>query len=206
MRGYRKPIRLKGYNYSMAGGYFITVCTSRREYLFGEIINQEIKLSRPGEIVEEWWRKLKDKFPDVELDGYAIMPNHVHGIVILSEKEEKGVGAIHELPLPNNRFQRRRMLLPRIIGYFKMNSAKEINRLRDVRTTSLWQRNYYEHVVRNENELHRIRGYIQNNPLKWELDRENPLSKNFNSPNDLYWNGIYDPSGTIHELSLQTKK
>ena len=95
------------------------------------------------------------------------------------------------------------MLLPKIIGYFKMNSAKEINRLRDARTTSLWQRNYYEHIIRNENELDKIREYIQNNPLKWEFDRENPLCKNFNSPHDLYWKGIYDPVGVLHEVPPQ---
>jgi REP element-mobilizing transposase RayT len=203
MRDYRRTIRLKGYDYSRDGGYFITICTSRRVHLFGEIKNQEIKLNRPGEIVEEWWRKLKDKFSGVDLDGYTIMPNHIHGIVILSEKAPNGVGAIHELPLPKSRLQRRRMLLPKIIGYFKMNSAKEINRLPDAHTTSLWQRNYYEHIIRNENELRRIREYIQYNPLKWDLDRDNPQSRNFDMPADLYWKEIYDPAGAIHELPIQ---
>jgi putative transposase len=201
MRGYRETARLKDYDYSQAGGYFLTICTYKRRNSLGEVLNQEMKLSHEGEIVKMRWLNLRDKFANIDLDYYVIMPNHVHGIITILEE----VGAIHELPLQRNRLQRRRMLLPRIIGYFKMNSAKEINRLRDVPTTSLWQRNYYEHVVRNESELHKIREYIQNNPLKWELDRENPLSKNFNSPDDLYWKEIYDPARTIHELSLQTK-
>lgn len=87
---------------------------------------------------------------------------------------------------------RRQMLIPKVVGYFKMNSAKYVNRLRGVIGISLWQRNYYEHIVRNESELSRIREYIQNNSLKWDLDRENPSSKNFNLDHDDYWKEIYD--------------
>jgi REP element-mobilizing transposase RayT len=84
------------------------------------------------------------------------------------------------------------MLIPKIIGYFKMNSAKYVNRLRGAAGHTLWQRNYYDHVIRDENELSRIREYIHNNPLKWDLDRENPLSKNFDLDHDRYWKEIYD--------------
>ena len=188
MRRYRKTIRLRDYDYSKAGGYFITICTHNREHLFGAISNQEIMLSDEGRIVGQWWLELEGKFTNVRLDYYVIMPNHMHGIIIIPE----GVEAIHELPLQRNKIGRRRMMVPRIIGYFKMNSAKHINRLRDTAGTPLWQHNYYEHIIRNENELYRIREYIQNNPSKWDLDRENPLSKNFNLEHNRYWKEVYN--------------
>ncbi len=187
----RKLNRLRDYDYSEAGGYFITVCTFNREYLFGKISNQEIELNDIGEIVEQWWLKLENKFTEVKQDYHVIMPNHIHGIIMVSDGKND-VGAIHELPLPRDRIERRRMLIPKVIGYFKMNSSKYINRLRDATGYPLWQRNYYEHIIRNDNELYRIREYIQNNPLKWELDRENPLSKNFNMEHKQYWKEIYD--------------
>ena len=147
-------------------------------------------LNKTGETVKQWWLKLEDKFINVKLDNYVVMPNHIHGIIVVIEKDK--VGAIHELPLQSGMMLRRQMLIPKTIGYFKMNSAKYINRLRDAMGYPLWQRNYYEHVIRNENELDRITEYIQNNPLKWDLDRENPLSKNFNLDHDRYWKEIYE--------------
>jgi putative transposase len=192
MRRYRKAIRLKNYNYSEAGGYFITICTYNRKYLFGEILDQEVVVNDTGEVAEQWWLKLGYKFTNVKLDYYVIMPNHIHGIVIISE-EKNDVGAIHELPLlRRGRIERRQMLIPKIIGYFKMNSAKRINQLHDSTGDPLWQRNYYEHIIRNESELYRIREYIQNNPSKWDLDRENPVSKNFNLEHNQYWRKVYD--------------
>ncbi len=189
MKRSRKTIRLSDYDYSQAGGYFITICTCHREYLFGQVTNHQIVLNEAGDMVKRWWLKLADKFSDIELDSCVVMPNHIHKIIMVSRKR---VGAIHELPLPRDRIERRRMLIPKMIGYFKMNSAKCINLLCDTRGHSLWQRNYYEHVIRNEGELFRIRDYIQNNPLKWDLDRENPLSKNFDLDHDRYWKEIYD--------------
>jgi putative transposase len=187
MRKNRKGIRLRYYDYSQTGGYFITICTYNRKYLFGQVANQQITLNEAGDIVRRCWVKLANRFVNIELDSYVVMPNHIHGIIRVKENE---VGAIHELPL--QRSQRRRMLIPKIIGFFKMNSAKYINRSRDTTGHTLWQRNYYEHIIRTENELSRIRGYIQNNPLKWGLDREDPLSGNFDLNHDRYWREIYD--------------
>jgi len=187
----RRLRRLRNYDYSQAGGYFITICTYNREYLFGEIINQEMMLNYVGRIVEEWWVELEKKFSSVKLDDYVIMPNHTHGIITIVEGEWDDVGAIHELPL-QDKIERRRMLIPKMVGYFKMNSAKYVNRVRNTEGTPLWQRNYYEHVVRSEDEWNRIRQYIRNNPLKWQLDRENRMSKNFNLEHDRYWREIYD--------------
>jgi REP element-mobilizing transposase RayT len=189
MRRNRKAIRLRYYDYSQAGGYFITICTYNREHLFGQVTDHQIVLNEAGDVVKRWWLQLEDKFTGIKLGSCVVMPNQVHGIITVAEKE---VGAIHELPLRREKIERRRMLIPKIIGYFKMNSAKYVNRLRGAAGHTLWQRNYYDHVIRDENELSRIREYIHNNPLKWDLDRENPLSKNFDLDHDRYWKEIYD--------------
>jgi REP element-mobilizing transposase RayT len=147
-------------------------------------------LNKTGETVKQWWLKLEDKFINVKLDNYVVMPNHIHGIIVVIEKDK--VGAIHELPLQSGMILRRQMLIPKTVGYFKMNSAKYINQLRDVTEHPLWQRNYYEHIIRNETELYRIRDCIKNNPLKWDLDRENPSSRNVNMEHDRYWKEIYE--------------
>lgn len=187
----RKQIRLRDYDYSEAGGYFITICTLNREDLFGKILNQTIQLNEFGKVAKQWWLELENRFRDITSDYHVIMPNHIHGIIMMSEGEN-AAGAIHELPLPRGRIERRRMLIPKVIGYYKMNSAKHINLLRKSTGGSLWQRNYYEHIIRNDKELSRVREYIQNNPLKWDLDRDNPVSKNFNMEHKQYWKEIYD--------------
>ena len=168
---HRRSIRLQGYDYSQSGAYFITTCTQNRECLFGEIHNGKMYLNEYGEIAKKCWVEIPKHHQNVQLDEYVIMPNHIHGIVVINEP---AVGAIHELPLrnelPHSREQRRKMLLPKIIGRFKMNVAKQINKIRQTPGISVWQRNYYEHIVRNETDLQRIREYIVNNPLNWEMD------------------------------------
>lgn len=165
---HRRSIRLKEYDYSTPNAYFVTICAFQKQYLFGEIENGEMKLNNDSRIVQEQWNELPQKFPGIKLDEFVIMPNHVHGIVWITDKNDSiPVGAIHELPL------RRRMIIPMVIGYFKMNTAKSINTLRQLPGIAVWQRNYYEHVIRNEHDLIRIREYIQNNPLKWTIDPEN---------------------------------
>jgi len=146
VRKNRKAIRLRDYDYSQAGGYFITICTYNREYLFGQVLNDQMMLNEKGEVVKQWWLKLEDKFTSVEMDSCVVMPNHIHGIIMIMRTKEDEVGAIHELPLQNGMIPRRQMLIPKMVGYFKMNSAKYVNQLRDVTGISLWQRNYYEHI------------------------------------------------------------
>ena len=177
----RHPLRLEEYDYSRAGAYFITVCTKDHENILGEIVNGSMRLNPFGEIVEACWEGLPSRYPDIELDAFVVMPNHIHGIIIIS------VGAIHELPLreaparddtamQSHRSYRRRMVLPRIIGYVKMNTARRVNQLRNTPGTSVWQRNYYEHVIRNNKSLNSIRQYISENPQRWALDEENPVN------------------------------
>ena len=185
---HRRTIRLPEYDYSSPGAYFVTLVTYQRESLFGEVVEGKVRLTAAGEAVLEIWKSLPNRYPQIELDESVIMPNHFHGILWIN----KSVGAIHELPLPvdelplpvdelplplldKNRSSRRRMLLPLVIGYFKMNSSKWISQILGSQGAPVWQRNYYEHIIRNEGELSRIRHYIRLNPIQWKIDQENPI-------------------------------
>jgi putative transposase len=165
---HRQSIRLRQYDYSWPGAYFVTICLRAKECVLGEIVDGEMRLSEIGQIVRDVWNSLPARYSDIELDAFAIMPNHMHGVIVIVG----GVGAIHELPL---REQRRNMLLSKIMGYFKMNTAKRINELRGTPGVPFWQRNYWEHVVRDDIDLNRIRQYIENNPQRWHEDQLNPI-------------------------------
>jgi len=157
MKRRKNSLRVGSYNYSCSGAYFITICSYKREEIFGEIKNGLICLN-----------------------DFVIMPNHIHGIIWI-------VGAIYESPkdnpLQNNgvilelplRIERRKMLLSKIIGKFKMNSSKLINDIRNSKGSHVWQRSYYDHIIRNEKNLNNIKQYIQNNPLNWGTDKNNYL-------------------------------
>jgi REP element-mobilizing transposase RayT len=175
-RRQRRSIRLQGYNYSRAGAYYITICTRDRQCLLGKVVDGKTQLNEAGNIVQTVWEGLPQFYGGVELDAFIVMPNHIHGIIVI----RTGVGAIHESPLQSNPptlarvADRRRMLLSKVIGRFKMASAKRVNDLRQTTGSAVWQRNYYEHVVRDEESLNRIRQYIIDNPAQWDFDRENP--------------------------------
>jgi len=165
---HRRSIRLPAYDYASPGAYFVTACTRKRECIFGV---QELH-----DVVEETWRQIAFHLPNARTDEFVIMPNHVHGIPwILNTK----VGAQHAAPLPPLR-QRARAPAVRpgslgaIVRSFKSAAAKRINEIRRTPGTPVWQRNYYERVIRNEDELNHIREYIGLNPLQWEFDRDNP--------------------------------
>jgi putative transposase len=170
---HRHSIRLKGFDYSQNGYYFVTICVQNREWLLGNIGNGEMTLSEAGIIIKKWWNILPGKYFQIQLDEYVIMPNHFHGIVVINHN----VGAIHELPLQhdhpsktNEMIMRRRMLLPLVIGYFKMNASKQINVIRNTLNHPVWQRNYFEHIIRNEKQYWAIKQYIQDNVKNWEMD------------------------------------
>ncbi|ROL55715.1 transposase [Bacteroidetes/Chlorobi group bacterium MS-B_bin-24] len=185
---HRRSIRLQGYDYSQNGAYFITLCTHNRECLFGQIQNGQMILNEYGKIVEQCWNNLSNHYDNIELDAYVIMPNHFHGIILITDNVDNvdNVRAIRELPIhelpihelprqqqKQRQQQRRKMLLPKIVGRFKMNSAKQINQMRNTPGISVWQRNYYEHIIRDEKSLENIRNYIINNPAKWQDDDYN---------------------------------
>ena len=161
----RRSLRLKDYDYAQAGAYFVTVCIQNRLCLFGGIVDGEMRLNDAGRMVRSVWEALPNWFPGMELDAFVVMPNHVHGIATL-------VGAGLALPEENGAASSA-PTLGDLIRAFKSPSAFRVNRLL-MRSGSLWQRNYYEHVIRSDREMDRIREYIATNPCKWALDRENP--------------------------------
>jgi REP element-mobilizing transposase RayT len=173
----RRSIRLQGYDYSQAGAYFVTICTQNRACLFGEIHNGEMQLNDVGMFVADEWVKTADTRNEIELDAWVVMPNHFHGIMVFNTPI---VGAIHESPLPGQSplpmtvAQRRNMALPKLIGRFKMLSAKRINEWRRMEGTRLWQRGYWEHVIRTDESLNQIRQYITHNPAQWQMDSLHP--------------------------------
>ena len=164
---HRRSIRLKDYDYSQTGAYFITICTFDRKCIFGDISDGKMHLNQFGEIVKRCWLDLPNHYAHVILDTMVIMPNHIHCIIMLTDESNAGVGL---KPAPASKHG-----LPEIIRALKTFSSRRINELRGTPGTPVWQRNYYEHVIRKEAKLDEIRRYIVNNPIKWELDEENPL-------------------------------
>ncbi|MDD2923411.1 MAG: hypothetical protein PHQ36_14090 [Anaerolineales bacterium] len=166
---HRRSIRLQGYDYSQAGAYFVTIVAWQREMLFGEIVNGIMVLNDFGKIVAEKWLWLESQYEYVELGAWVIMPNHRHGILIIHD----GRGGSRTAPTTPIRPKP----LGGLIGAFKTVSTKHINLLRDTEGQVVWQRNYYEHIIRNESEMNRITRYIESNPSMWMDDDENPNRK-----------------------------
>ena len=147
-------MRLAGYDYAQPGAYFVTVCTAGRACILGEIVNGTANLSAFGRIVAQAWSDLARHYAGVELDQFVVMPNHVHGVLMLS--------ADNAHPLSQ------------IVGSFKSFSTRRIRTAGGDVARPVWQRGFYEHVIRTESDLASIREYITNNPIQWELDEENP--------------------------------
>ena len=168
----RRSLRLQGYDYAKAGAYFVTVVTEGRLCLFGEVAGGEVRLNEAGRLVADTWRWLETRYPFVVLDEYVVMPNHFHGLLALTEE---GEGAGDSRIAPTGEAGAGRKDLGGLIGAFKTVAAKRVNVARGAPGRRLWQRNFYERVVRSEEDMDRIRAYIRDNPLGWELDDENPL-------------------------------
>ena len=168
---HRRSIRLKEYDYSQAGAYFVTICAWNRECLFGEIVNSEVVLSEYGLIVKQCWEELVYHYRNVKLNTYIIMPNHMHGIINIVDTATVGAGF---KPAPTAMHKRHG--LPEIVRALKTFSSRKINLVRNTPGVPVWQRNYYEHVVRNEKDMQSIQEYIVNNPLQWETDENNPVN------------------------------
>jgi REP element-mobilizing transposase RayT len=166
---HRRSIRLKGYDYSQAGAYFVTIVTWQRECLFGEIEQGKMVLNEIGEIVREEWERTAVVRHNVELGEYVVMPNHVHGILVFVDD---AVGATRRVAPTSQTLQPRS--LGAIMAQFKSIATKRINGLQNVSGRLVWQRNYYEHIIRNEHDMDRIARYIESNPLRWVDDDENP--------------------------------
>ena len=164
---HRRSVRLKGYDYARAGAYFITLCAQDRACVFGQIRNGVLHPSAIGLIARAQWDAIPDRHPAASLDAFVVMPNHIHGIMYITDVGAPLAGAQSDTGRPQG------SPLHVVVGAYKslvfkqaLPEAKQAGRL----LGKLWQRNYWEHVVRNETELHAIREYIQNNPTQWDLD------------------------------------
>ena len=194
-RHHRRSIRLKGYDYTQAGAYFVTIVTYGRELLF------DVPLLRS--IAGTMWQRIPRHFTGVELDKWVVMPNHIHGIIVIADAEATRSaqiarlrqddrpnassgsykGAVVNAPSPRGSYTQQGSL-GAIAGNFKSVTARRINQSRGAPRTPVWQRNYYERIIRDEDELRRAREYIANNPTMWEDDPEHPsrtLSRNLDA-------------------------
>ena len=173
----RRSIRMPAYDYAQAGAYFVTMVAHQRQSLFGEIVDGRVVTNGYGEAVEHEWLRSSEIRPGVQLDAFVVMPNHVHGIVIIGDR----VGAHSCAPLPKALLHRPPRSLGSLVAGFKSAATKRINEIRGAPGLPVWQRNYYEHVIRDEEELNAVRQYIVDNPARWEEDCENP--NNVREPN-----------------------
>ena len=164
----RRSIRLPNYDYAQPGAYYVTIVASHRECWFGEVVNGEMRLNRYGEIVADTWQWLERQYSYVELGAWVVMPNHFHGILIIHD-DRRGGSSTAPTTI-------KRTPLGRLIGAFKTVSTKNINLVRDAKESIVWQRNYYEHVIRNDKDLQNKTNYVEANPMLWNEDDENPLN------------------------------
>jgi putative transposase len=175
---HRRSIRLPGYDYTQAGAYFVTLVAWRRDCLFGEVVDGEMVVNDFGKIADECWRAIPEHFPRVELGAHIIMPNHAHGIILIKDDDPRtGVGAT-QCVAPTQTNQRpkgaKRGSLGAIIGSYKSAVSYRLNK--QFNAPGIWQRNYYEHIIRNDREMDAIWQYIESNPATWADDDENPIN------------------------------
>jgi putative transposase len=166
---HRRSIRLKGFDYSSNNAYFITVRVEKRQCLLGEIVNAVMVLSECGKIIVECWNDLPNHYSNIQLDQYVVMPNHFHGIIQIGGELKDGPKITKEGGLETRPYGRTRGLAEIVRG-FKIFSARRINTMLWISGKAFWQRNYYEHVIRNDNDSNRIRQYIVTNPANWQSD------------------------------------
>lgn len=170
---HRRSIRLADHDYRSPGAYFVTICTHQGELLFGEVVDGDVVLNEYGQIAHEEWLASEDIRREIELDAFVIMPNHVHGIVWIRDTADypavgtHNAGAHGRAPL----LHRPPRSLGSFIAGFKSAATRRINSVRGTPGVPVWQRNYYERIIRNDTALGRIRKYIQHNPARWAEDR-----------------------------------
>ncbi len=188
---HRRSIRLDGYDYSQPSAYYVTIVVWHRECLFGEIVNKELKLNNLGKIVELEWKELPKRLQFIELGAYVVMPNHFHGILIFHEnvgatrrgftKARSGKTPVPHIktegidgsPLPRGP---KPASLGAIMAQFKSRVTKRLWKMPSLTEIPIWQRNYWEHIIRNEKDLQNKSDYIKANPILWDEDDENPLN------------------------------
>ncbi|MBI5841655.1 MAG: transposase [Chloroflexi bacterium] len=186
---HRKSIRLQGYDYTQAGAYFVTIVTYQRDCLFGKVVNGEMRLNDFGKIVHWEWLDLPKRFRYIDLGAYMVMPNHFHGILNFHETAGATRHGLTDAPVSNVPLPTLTTdcvdgsPLPRgpkpaslgaIVSQFKSRVTKQLWKIPSLNGTPIWQRNYHEHIIRNEREMDNIWRYIESNPARWDDDDENP--------------------------------
>ncbi len=180
-----ESVRLPGYDYSQPGAYYITIVVHNRQCLFGNVVDGKMMLNEFGELVKTEWLKTGVIRPNIDVDSFIVMPNHLHGILIITDNDNQRKDASQCQRRDTSQRVSTRMneqfgkpthnSIPTIVRLFKSTTTKQINQIRKTPMQPLWQRGYYEHVVRDEDDLNRIREYIINNLQKWEFDKLNHL-------------------------------
>jgi REP element-mobilizing transposase RayT len=180
---HRRSIRLPNYDYSQAGVYYVTIVAWHRECLFGNAVDGEMVLSKFGLVAQQQWEKLPKRFPNIGLGAYTIMPNHMHGIIEILAGRGTAVnlndfdGDMSRHAPTHEQFQKPvKGSVPTIIRSYKSAVSYRINLMRNTDGVPVWQRNYYEHIIRNEQDLQNKTDYIEANPMLWDEDDENPLN------------------------------
>ena len=166
----RRSIRLSGYDYSSKGTYFITICTHRHVCIFGDIIDGQMKLNNIGRIIADEWLQTAAIRQEIQLDEWVVMPNHFHGIVCIRSRGGDRRVAPTERPVAKAVGPKSKSI-GAIMAGFKSAVTRRVNEMRGTPGAKLWQRNYWEHIIRSEPELNGLREYIHNNPARWTLDR-----------------------------------
>ncbi len=179
---HRRSIRLPEYDYSQPGAYYITIVAWHRECLFGTVVNGEMRLNRFGLVAKQQWEKLPERFPNIELGAYVVMPNHAHGIIVImvgrgtAENLNSYDGEASRRAPTHEQFQKPvKGSIPTVIRSYKSAVSYRINLMRGTQAVPIWQRNYYEHVIRNEKDLQNKTDYIEANPMLGDEDDENPV-------------------------------
>jgi putative transposase len=203
----RHSIRLKEYDYSQPGFYFVTICVKNKKCILGDVfenddrfLGKEIKLSALGEIVEKCWLEIPEQFKNVELDEWTIMPNHLHGIIVIktvgAALAAAPIVAIDVDVVVNRATARVARTLGDVVGSFKSISTNQwlqFIKHNNIDTVGkFWQRNYYEHIIGNEKALSKIRNYIINNPNHWGDDIENPQKISSTLDSDKYYSQVFN--------------
>jgi putative transposase len=175
----RKRLWLKEYDYSQPGAYFVTICTKDRVCRFGKIVDGEMRANGLAAVVQSCWNDLPNHFPNVQLDEFVIMPNHVHGVIILLDDMVGADSGLHNIGCSTvgsrhaSTLHGPRNALGNVVGSFKSALTKRINEMNGTGGAPFWQRGYYDHIIRDDRSLVRIREYIAHNPQRWGIDKEN---------------------------------
>ncbi|CAN5663664.1 transposase [soil metagenome] len=169
MKTRNNSLRYIDYDYSKEGAYFITICTQDKKCTLGKILNNKMQLSSAGKTANDYLKLISNTYQNVIVYESMVMPNHVHLIIeIVSTEELSNDG---QIVLTKERDNRRKMLIPKIMGWYKMNTAKHIDSENKSTGKSFWQRSYYDHIIRNVESYQKISEYILSNPENWHKDK-----------------------------------